>query len=160
MVTGPLVGDTLSKFMHDEDCQYGLNVKNSRGDKWTAYGDGYLNSPGSRQNLQYVTEAIQTSVKQVTEAFQFPKRTINPVEVTKILPLVDPDAPNNAPLFQVKNGELHQRSDFNNLQDTNTRTDWWGSTSIAMALLKSSRNSQTKDKSSVVDHPNDSPVLS
>ena len=127
MVKGPgAIGDFLSKLMHDEDCKFGLNVKNTRGDKWAAYGDGYLNRTNNQQNLQYVKEAIQKSVQQVTEAFQFPEKTIQPVEVTKIIPFVDPDALNNTPLFQLNNGKLHQRKDITNLQDTNTRTDWWG----------------------------------
>ena len=78
MVKGPgAIGDFLSKLMHDEDCKFGLNVKNSRGDTWAAYGDGYLNRPNNQQNLQYVKEAIQKSVQQVTEAFQFPEKQSN-----------------------------------------------------------------------------------
>ncbi len=106
-------------------------VKNTRGDTWAAYGDGYLNRPNNEKNLQYAKEAIQKSVQQVTEAFQFPEKTIQPVEVTKIIPFVDPDALNNTPLFQLNNGKLHQRKDITNLRDNNTSTDWWG---LATAL--------------------------
>jgi hypothetical protein len=117
----PSVGDYLSAVMHDEDCKYGLNVVNSRGDKWTAYGDKYLNRPNNKNNLKFVTEAIQKSVQQVTEAFQFPERKPYPVEITKIIPFVDPEAQNNTPLFQLKDGILYQRNNLRNLQETKMR---------------------------------------
>ena len=131
MVTPEMLGDGLSKIMHDEDCKYGLRVKNMRGDKWIAYGDGYLQRPGSKQNFEFVKEALQKSIQQLNDAFMYPTRIIKPVEVTNILPLVDPDSPNNAPLFQIKNGQLLQRASISNLQDRKTVTNWWGSSASA-----------------------------
>ncbi len=60
--------------MHDEDCTYGLRVKNKRGDKWIAYGDKMLMKNGNKDNLEYVLEAVQKSVDQVHEAYQHPDR--------------------------------------------------------------------------------------
>ena len=143
MVTPSFLGDTLSKFMHDEDGEFGLRVTNRRGDKWIAYGDGFLHMPGNKRNLELVTEAIQKSVQQVTEAYQDPSKIIKPADVTDLLPFVDPQAKNNDPLFKLEKGQLLQRSDINNLQDKNTISDWWGSTSVALGLLKSKIFSKT-----------------
>lgn len=41
-VVGGLTGDLLARFMHDEDCPYGLTVHNARGDTRTGYGDKRL----------------------------------------------------------------------------------------------------------------------
>jgi hypothetical protein len=39
------VGSYLSRYMHDEDCKYGLNVTNKKGDRWRAYGDKRYRDP-------------------------------------------------------------------------------------------------------------------
>ena len=128
------VGDALSKFMHDEDCAFGLNVKNENGEKWTAYGDKMLRRNGNSENLNRALAAVQRSVDQVNEAYRFPNNVIDPGVVTKLLPMVDPDAKNNAPLFQMRDGKLLRRKDVNNLQDRNTVDNWWGTTSCALLL--------------------------
>ena len=126
------LGDGLSKFMHDEDCAYGLNVKNENGEKWTAYGDKMLRRNGNSENLNRALAAVQRSVDQVNEAFRFPNNIIDPRDVTKLLPSVDLDAKNNAPLFQMRDGKLLRRKDVSNLQDTNTTDNWWGTTSVML----------------------------
>ena len=132
------VGDALSKFMHDEDCKYGLNVKNENGEKWTAYGDKMLIRNGNKENLDRALAAVQRSIDQVNNAFRFPSNIIDSRDVTKLLPSVDPDAPNNAPLFQMRDGKLLRRKDVNDLQDPNTIDNWWGTTSC-MLLLNSKK---------------------
>ena len=131
-----MLGDALSKIMHDEDGKYGLRVKNMRGDKWVTYGDGYLHKPGSKQNFEFVKKALQKSVQQLNDAFKYPTRIIKPVEVTGIFPFVDPDSANNAPLFDIKNGQLLQRASISNLQDHKTVKNWWvSSASAALSTL-------------------------
>ena len=41
-VTGNTIANLLVKYMHDEDSKFGIRVRNVRGDKWVAYGDGRL----------------------------------------------------------------------------------------------------------------------
>ena len=82
-----------------------------------------------KDNLRMVVEAVQISVDQIYEAFSNPEKAIDPSKVTDLIPFPDYDyAKNNQPLFQLKEGEIHRRSDINNLQDTKTITDWWGTT--------------------------------
>ncbi|XP_078366366.1 uncharacterized protein LOC144650544 [Oculina patagonica] len=125
-------GDLLCMYMHDEDGDYGLRVTNARGDKWIAYGDGTLLEEKSEENLKLVKEAVKTSVDQVYEAYCHPNKTLDTAVVTNLIPFVDPEEKNNYPLFQVKDGKLHRRSNINNLQDPKTVTNWWGLTSAVM----------------------------
>ncbi|XP_028403488.1 uncharacterized protein LOC114526167 [Dendronephthya gigantea] len=127
-VTPSLTGDLLSKFMHDEDNKFGLRVTNVRGDKWIAYGDGMLMKNKDKDNFNLVVEAAQTSVDQVIMAYDVPDIKLHPCAVTDFLPFLDEKEKNNTPLFQVKDGEIHLRSDINDLQCKETITDWWGST--------------------------------
>ena len=73
-------------------------------------------------------EAVQKSVHQVHQAYKDPEMELDPTEVTDFIPFVDSDEKNNTPLFEIKDGEIHRRSDINDLQDTKTITNWWGST--------------------------------
>ena len=137
-------GHLLCKYMHDEDGKYGLRVTNNRGDKWIAYGDGMLLNDESRENLKIVAEAVQNSVDQVYQAYRNPTESLqflDPAVVTDLIPFVDQEERNNSPLFQVKDGKLHRRSNINDLQDTETVTDWWGPTTLAMIASYKPRNS-------------------
>ncbi|XP_028403414.1 uncharacterized protein LOC114526111 [Dendronephthya gigantea] len=127
-ITPSLTGDLLCKYMHDEDNKFGLRVTNLRGDKWIAYGDGMLMNTKDEKNFKIAVEAAQASVDQVVKAYKNPDEKIDPSAVTDLLPFVDVSEKNNTPLFQVKDGKLHRRSDINNLQDKKTITNWWGST--------------------------------
>ncbi|XP_028412974.1 uncharacterized protein LOC114535856 [Dendronephthya gigantea] len=135
-VTPSKVGDYLSKFMHDEDCKYGLRVTNKRGDKWIAYGDKYLLTAGNKKNHQFVNEAIQKSAGQVYDAFKNPSKAINANEVINIMPFVDASAVNNAPLFQMKDGQLLRRLDVGNLVDQKTKSNWWGIPTATLNLVQ------------------------
>ena len=123
--------------MHDEDNQFGLRVTNRRGDKWIAYGDGMLLKDESKDNLSIVPEAVQRSVDQVYEAYIHPDKNLDPADVTDLIPFVDQEERNNFPLFQVKDGKLHKRSDIKDLQDGTTITDWLGpSTALMLQFYK------------------------
>lgn len=128
-------GHLLCKYMHDEDGKFGLRVTNARGDKWIAYGDGMLLDEKSKENLELATEAVQRSVEQVNSAYLYSTITINTDVVTDLIPFIDQEEKNNSPLFQVKEGQLHRRSDINDLQDPKTVTNWWGPTTVAMGFM-------------------------
>jgi len=127
--------------MHDEGNKYGLRVTNKRGDKWIAYGDGMLLKEKSTDNLKIAAEAVQRSVDQVYQAYRSPTKTLDPAVVTELIPFVDQEERNNSPLFQVKDGKLHRRSDISDLQDKETVTNWKGSLTVAMLQFYKPKNS-------------------
>lgn len=135
------VGHLLCKYMHDEDNKHGLRVKNRRGDKWISNGDGMLLKDKSGNNLKIAMEAVKKSSDQVWEAYKHPSQSVDPAVVTDLIPFVDQEERNNSPLFQVKDGKLHRRSDVNNLQDRETVTNWWGITTAAELQFYSPKNS-------------------
>ncbi|XP_068698869.1 uncharacterized protein [Montipora foliosa] len=134
-------GHLLCKYMHDEDNKFGLRVTNKRGDKWIAFGDGMLLKEKSKDNLRIAVEAVQNSVNQVYEAYRNPGKVLDPAVVIDLVPFVDQEEPNNTPLFQVKDGKLHRRSDVYNLQSKKTTTNWWGPTTAALLLVYDPKNS-------------------
>ena len=125
------IGDLLSKYMHDEDCKFGLRVQNKRGDKWRAYGDNYLLRNGSATNLRLVLEAVQTSVDQVLKSYQDADAKIDENAVRKLIPFVDPEAKNNTPLFLVRGDKLHVREILSDLQSNKTSSSWTGAGRLA-----------------------------
>ena len=122
--------------MHDEDNKYGLHVTNKSRHQWIAYGDGRLLHEESRNNLKILAHAVQKSVDQVYYVYKNHEKTFHLKQkhavVTNLIPFVDQDETNNSPLFQVKDGELHRRSDISDLQDEKTVTNWWGLTTVFM----------------------------
>lgn len=127
--------------MHDEDNKHGLRVQNKRGDKWISYGDDMLLKEESGSNLKIAQEAVAKSSDQVYKAYKNPNQTLDPAVVTDLIPFVDQEEKNNSPLFQVKDGKLHRRSDINNLQDTETVTNWLGITTAAKLQTYNPKNS-------------------
>ena len=104
-------------------------------DKWIAYGDGILLKEESRDTLKIVIEAVQTAVDQVYKAYSNPIKALDPSGVTELIPFIDLEDKNNAPLFQVKAGKVHRRSNINNLNDTRTTHNWWGLTTLVKISL-------------------------
>ena len=59
------LGSYLSKFQHDEECRFGLNVTNKKGDTWSAYGDQrYLDDVNAASRV-IVEECVQASVDEI-----------------------------------------------------------------------------------------------
>ncbi|XP_078366364.1 uncharacterized protein LOC144650543 isoform X2 [Oculina patagonica] len=127
-------GHLLSKCMHDEDGKYGLRVTNASGDKWIAYGDGMLLDEKSKDNLKFVTEAVQRSVDQVYEAYCNPTKTLETAVVTDLIPFVDKEEEDSKPMLQMKDGQLHRRQGVNDRHDCRTVTNWWGPTTAVQVL--------------------------
>lgn len=96
--------------MHDEDGKMGLHVTNKRGDKWIVFGDGLLLNEDEKDNLKFVIEAVRKSVDQVFEAYNYPPKDLNTAVITDIIPSLEQEGKNHAPLFQVKDGKLYTRS--------------------------------------------------
>ena len=89
----------------------------------------------STDTLKIVIEAVQTSVDQVYKAYSNPIKALDPSGVTELIPFIDFEDKNNAPLFQVKAGKVHRRSNINNLNDTRTTHNWWGLTTLVKISL-------------------------
>ena len=105
-------------------------------DKWIAYGDWILLKEESRDTLKIVKETVQTSVDQVYEPYSNPIKALDPYGVTELIPFIDLEDKNNAPLFKVKAaGKVHRRSNLNNLNDTRTTHNWWGLTTLVKISL-------------------------
>lgn len=51
--------------MHDEDNKHGIRVKNRKGNKWIAYGDGMLLNDESEINFKIAVDAVQKSVDHI-----------------------------------------------------------------------------------------------
>jgi hypothetical protein len=64
------VGCGLVNDQHNEAGQYGIQVKNARGDVWTAYGDGHLADPANEKNFQLAIEASQESIKEIYQTYK------------------------------------------------------------------------------------------
>jgi hypothetical protein len=116
--------------MHDEDNKYGLRVKNVRGEKWLAYGDGMFLNEENEDARRIAVAAVQKSVDQVFESFLHPEETPNADLVTNYIPVLDAEEKNNYPMFQVIDGKVRRRSDLNNLGDSETVDDWIALTTI------------------------------
>ncbi|CAB4023844.1 Hypothetical predicted protein [Paramuricea clavata] len=127
--------------MHDEDCRFGLRVKNKKNEKWIAYGDDYLIKTGDKDNFQRVVKAANTSAYQVIQAYQNPDREIDVNDVLNLIPFVDPDAVNNTPLFQVKDGKLQVRVNLDDLQSKEISPDWTGVGRLAELFVYKPTNS-------------------
>ena len=75
-----------NKSVHDFYCQYGTNVLNIKGEKWTAFGDNYYNQfhnaylnknqlgdisyPDLTTEAQRIVDAVQISITEVHDAFE------------------------------------------------------------------------------------------
>jgi hypothetical protein len=129
-VTPSDLGSLITRFMHDEDSKYGLNVNNANGDQWHAYGDKrYFDSVDSA-NRKQVKLAVQRSADEVFDTFlsgvmPAPSNYV----ALKYLPdlnAVKKPAGNFSGLFVLDGNKVLRRSDVNNLNDSNRIDNWWG----------------------------------
>ena len=60
-----LSANTASRFMHDENNAIGLNGENPRGEKFRAFGDKRLLSPGNQTGLNACQSALAVSAGEV-----------------------------------------------------------------------------------------------
>jgi hypothetical protein len=130
VVTPSDLGSLITRFMHDEDSKFGLNVRNGNGDQWRAYGDKRYFDTLSSANLAQVNQAVQVSADEVFAAYlsgiapsagQFGALKKLP-DLQAVLNL----ATNFSPLFRVEGNKVLRRKDVNNLNDTAAVDDWWG----------------------------------
>jgi hypothetical protein len=131
-VTPHTVGSLLSNYMHAEDNNNGLMVRNQRGDRWQAYGDAYFMDDRNVKTRALMNEAMQASVDAIFFAFQTGVPAVDTVEA--ILPdlnwlnHVKENHDNPAPLFfwDAEKRQLLKRKHLNEPQDFNWTAVWFG----------------------------------
>lgn len=130
VVTPSDLGSLITRFMHDEDSKFGLNVRNGDGAQWHAYGDKrYFDAIDSANRLQ-VNQAVQVSADEIFAAY-LSGIAPSPSSFAALKKLPDLQAVLNpvgnfSPLFKVEGNKVLRRKDVNNLNDTATVDDWWG----------------------------------
>ncbi|AUG02366.1 phospholipase [Pseudomonas sp. 09C 129] len=160
-VTSGFVSSFLSRYMHDEDCKFGLNVNNTQDDNWHAYGDKrYFDTVdvGNRNRVGFI---VQSSVDEVFESFLYGTApTPDEYAANSLLPDLQAvqnhlSTANYSPLFVAQGSTVLRRQNINDLNDRHWTADWWGATTLA--LLKASYN--PNKPTGYLEPPTASPVL-
>ncbi|OLF55873.1 phospholipase [Pseudomonas chlororaphis] len=128
VVTPSDLGSLITRFMHDEDSKFGLNVSNAQGDRWHAYGDKRYFDTIDSSNRKQVKLAVQRSADEVFESY-LSGTAPAPGNFTALKLLPDLNAAksgNFSPLFVMQGDKVLRRNDVNNLNDTKTIDNWWG----------------------------------
>jgi hypothetical protein len=134
IVTDPVTGSMLARFMHDEDSLYGLNVSNAQAISWKAYGDKRYFDTVDNQNKNFVDQTLQVSAGEVFDTFlsgSLPtsdpnnyaalQRMVNLQQVANYTDY----ARNTSPLFIKDSAGVWPRKDYNNLDDHEWPHDYW-----------------------------------
>ncbi len=147
-VTPSDVGSLLSRYMHDEDSLWGINVTNQTSNAWHAYGDKRYIDTVDLANKNLVDFAVQQSVDEIFQAFNTGTvpQPANYVALTRIPNLTAAQnsggaqaAGNISPLFVASNGTVLRRNDISNLNDYSPWTNnWWGWSTLSQ--MKTSYN--------------------
>ena len=127
---GATIGGALSGSSHDEDSAFGIEVQNARGDKWTCYGDGNLNTQENAKTKALVIELVSTSAKEIYNVFltgeilkseQFAAKKLIPkslddldLDLDKPFQLSFRPITKRMPLFIVRDEKIHVRSNLKN----------------------------------------------
>ncbi|HRI66064.1 MAG TPA: hypothetical protein PK156_17575 [Polyangium sp.] len=135
--TFPSAGDLLSKIMHDEDNTRGLEVRNTRGEVWTAFGDKYFHSTQNQKGRAITHDAVAISAQEVWQAFD---AGANPAfEALTYAPDLNEaltNRANHAPMFIVRNGALLIRKQANNPDCYEWTRDMSGATGLLWDFIK------------------------
>lgn len=133
----PSAGELLSKIMHDEDNARGLEVRNARGDVWTAFGDKYFHSTQNEKGRAITQDAVAVSAAEVWKAFY---ESAEPAfEALRYVPdLADAltNRANHAPMFIVRNGGLLIRKEAKNPNCYDWTRDMSGATGLLWDFIK------------------------
>jgi len=130
VVTPSDLGSLITRFMHDEDSKFGLNVRNGNGDQWRAYGDKRYFDAIDSVNRGHVNQAVQLSADEIFAAYltgiaPSPGSFAALKQLPDLQAILNPTG-NFSALFKVEGSKVLRRKDVNNLNDTATVDDWWG----------------------------------
>jgi hypothetical protein len=134
------IGSYLSRYQHDEECRYGLNVTNQDGRRWRAYGDKkYLDDVNAvsrevcvacvQKSVDEVGTAMETGVVPANDTLYVASRCV-PVPVTD-------EGENLTPLFKWDDQvhDLIRRDDINDLWSKKFKKHgglegWWSTMTL------------------------------
>ncbi|MEN2990541.1 hypothetical protein WG926_19670 [Tistrella sp. BH-R2-4] len=160
VVGGRYLGSQLARYMHDEDCKFGLNVQNATGDRWRAYGDKRYFDTLDVGNRNRVNFTVQASADEIWEACNngsavgpqdFAALSLIP-DLTAVINHLNPD--NYAALFYAGDNTIYCRNTLANLNDHSWTTVWVGATTAAKLALYKPNN-----PTGYLDPPTTAPVL-
>lgn len=122
-------GGLLTRSMHDEDGEHGLNVINANKTRWKAYGDKKLLDSCSVDNRRQVVAAVQASADDVWEAFRGGKHQRSALTYIPDLQAAQSVSTwnNPSPLFRIESdrpGQVYRRRDMANREDFTWTNDW------------------------------------
>ncbi|MBB3871922.1 hypothetical protein [Brevundimonas mediterranea] len=134
--TPTAAGDALTRYMHDEDCHYGLNVSNLNGMSWKMYGDKRLQDNVNDYSMMAVEQAVQASADEIyvamTTGVAPAKAAYDALNYIPILAFDPNDKTNTAPLWITDGaGNCSHRTDTNNLDSYAWTGSWWATTFLA-----------------------------
>ena len=110
-----------------------MQHKNLLGKKVVIRATNHLNL---QRNIVVVARQVARKMLPVLLGlYRNPSRALDPAVVIDLIPSVDQGEGNNTPVFQVKDGKLHRRSDLSDLQSKKTTTNWWGATTAALLAV-------------------------
>eukprot|EP00658_Telonema_sp_P-2_P022966 TRINITY_DN19200_c0_g1_i2.p1 TRINITY_DN19200_c0_g1~~TRINITY_DN19200_c0_g1_i2.p1 ORF type:complete len:411 (+),score=81.66 TRINITY_DN19200_c0_g1_i2:177-1409(+) len=134
-------GDYISRYQHDEECHYGLNVTNLRGDLWIAYGDQRLLDPENAENMVRVEAAVLASVGEVEACLGSGVVGYNRSEwaAYELVPIAV-ESESLSAMFKWDGKMLWRRKDLNNLRETEyiehgDLTGWYSASTLAALEL-------------------------
>ncbi|MFT5779763.1 MAG: hypothetical protein ACI837_002722 [Crocinitomicaceae bacterium] len=136
-----VIGNMLSKSMHDEDNTFGLNVSNNESPMklWRCYGDSHLLSDANSDSMAITIEAIQASANDVYQSYKTKKLVYQGAMpyIPNIEKLIDPlnVKQNFSPLFNVQDGKLGQRDDLADKNEYEWTNCWTGATTLLALLI-------------------------
>ena len=131
--------DLLSKYMHDEESYWGLNVQNRDGETWKSFGDTMLFEDVDGRNKEMVIAAVQQSADEIYAAFI--SRSVPDPSQPKALSIApsldvitsDRGPPNKSPLFIVDQfGILLRRTNVDDVNSYDWTRDWTVPTSLVL----------------------------
>lgn len=140
-VTPSSAGSLLSRYMHDEDCKWGLNVTNQTGNAWRAYGDKRYFDTVDLANKVLVDLAVQASVDEIFTTFSSgvapqPAAYGALQHIPNLANARDETSAqasgNISPLFYWDGNVVSRRNDVSSLNDYSWTSSWWGWSTLAL----------------------------
>eukprot|EP00656_Telonema_subtile_P032653 TRINITY_DN3588_c0_g1_i1.p1 TRINITY_DN3588_c0_g1~~TRINITY_DN3588_c0_g1_i1.p1 ORF type:complete len:426 (-),score=69.30 TRINITY_DN3588_c0_g1_i1:259-1536(-) len=152
-------GSYISRYQHDEECHYGLNVTNLKGDLWIAYGDMRLLDVENAENMARAQAAVQASLDEVYSVFSSGVVLANSSEFAtySLVPSVV-ETNSLSPMFKWDGQMLWRRDNLNDLRGTKyikqAYIDGWSSatTLVELELLYGPPSNLPPRKGAVYGH--------
>jgi len=130
-----LLSGILTGAQHEKDGKDGLLVMNDSGERWQAYGDGYLFLPMSKDNRRKVIYATQLSVDEVYQSYlkcEAPEQSC----VYSLIPKTEDI--NKKPLYKIEEEKLFLNTEAGQIEINSKSTYLRNAVSLALENLPES----------------------